>query len=67
MSTEALQSIYHAKVQLLLILIETLDLENLLQMIHDEMPFRCQQLFNFLSCLFVFEVIRVSFVLWKVC
>ncbi|GMP64164.1 hypothetical protein CsSME_00025565 [Camellia sinensis var. sinensis] len=39
-STEALQSIYHAKVQLLLILIETLDLENLLQMIHDEMPFR---------------------------
>ncbi|XP_058213125.1 uncharacterized protein LOC131325082 isoform X1 [Rhododendron vialii] len=39
MSTEALQSIYHAKVQLLLILIETLDLENLLQMIHDEMPF----------------------------
>ncbi|XP_057475806.1 uncharacterized protein LOC130763817 [Actinidia eriantha] len=39
-STEALKSIYHAKVQLLLILIETLDLENLLEMIHDEMPFR---------------------------
>lgn len=38
-SNEALQSMYHAKVQLLLILIETLDLENLLQMIHDEMPF----------------------------
>ncbi|KAA8536013.1 hypothetical protein F0562_028491 [Nyssa sinensis] len=39
-SAEALNYIYHAKVQLLLILIETLDLENLLQMIHDEMPFR---------------------------
>ncbi|GFY83689.1 nucleoporin [Actinidia rufa] len=39
-STEALKSIYHAKVQLLLILMETLDLENLLEMIHDEMPFR---------------------------
>ncbi|XP_059647512.1 uncharacterized protein LOC132293878 [Cornus florida] len=39
-SAEAMLSIYHAKVQLLLILIETLDLENLLQMIHDEMPFR---------------------------
>lgn len=39
-STEAVQSIYHAKVQLLLILIETLYLENLLQMIHDEIPFR---------------------------
>ncbi|KAK3028660.1 hypothetical protein RJ639_037840 [Escallonia herrerae] len=39
-STEAENSIYQAKVQLLLILIETLDLENLLQMIHDEMPFR---------------------------
>lgn len=61
MSTEALQSIYHAKVQLLLILIETLDLENLLQMIHDEMPFRCQQLIIFfLVCLplklFVFHL-----------
>ncbi|XP_071717637.1 uncharacterized protein [Rutidosis leptorrhynchoides] len=40
LSTEALQSIYHAKVQLLLILIETLYLENLLQMVHDETPFR---------------------------
>lgn len=39
-SNEAVQSIYHAKVQLLLILIETLYLENLLQMIHDETPFR---------------------------
>lgn len=39
-SSEAVQSIYHAKVQLLLILIETLYLENLLQMIHDETPFR---------------------------
>ncbi|KAF8406575.1 hypothetical protein HHK36_008663 [Tetracentron sinense] len=39
-SVEAIQSFYHAKVQLLLILIETLDLENLLQMVHDEVPFR---------------------------
>ncbi|XP_016496025.2 uncharacterized protein LOC107815035 isoform X1 [Nicotiana tabacum] len=38
-SAEAVSSIYHAKVQLLLILIETLDLENLLQMVHDETPF----------------------------
>ncbi|GLT30700.1 hypothetical protein SLA2020_054910 [Shorea laevis] len=39
-STEALHSSYNAKVQLLLILIETLNLENLLQMVHDEIPFR---------------------------
>ncbi|EXB39261.1 hypothetical protein L484_024956 [Morus notabilis] len=39
-STEALHSSYQAKIQLLLILIETLDLENLLQMVRDEMPFR---------------------------
>lgn len=39
-SSEALQSSYHVKVQLLLILIETLDLETLLQMVHDEIPFR---------------------------
>ncbi|KAL5561138.1 hypothetical protein UlMin_030885 [Ulmus minor] len=39
-STIALRSSYQAKVQLLLILMETLDLENLLQMVHDETPFR---------------------------
>lgn len=39
-SAEAMHSIYHAKIQLLLILVETLDLENLLQMIHDQIPFR---------------------------
>ncbi|KAB1207586.1 hypothetical protein CJ030_MR7G022888 [Morella rubra] len=38
-SPDALHSSYHAKVQLLLILIETLDLEILLQMVHDEVPF----------------------------
>ncbi|XP_071723037.1 uncharacterized protein [Rutidosis leptorrhynchoides] len=38
-STEAVRSSYYAKVQLLLILIETLDLEKLLQMVHDETPF----------------------------
>ncbi|XP_010261283.1 PREDICTED: uncharacterized protein LOC104600140 [Nelumbo nucifera] len=40
LSIEARNSLYHAKVQLLLILIETLDLESLLQMVHDEVPFR---------------------------
>ncbi|XP_038706390.1 uncharacterized protein LOC120001936 isoform X2 [Tripterygium wilfordii] len=39
-STEALQSTYDAKVQLLLILIESLDIKNLLQMVHDALPFR---------------------------
>ncbi|KAB2602437.1 nucleoporin NUP188-like protein [Pyrus ussuriensis x Pyrus communis] len=38
-STEALRSSYQTKVQLLLILIETLDLESLLQMVHDAIPF----------------------------
>ncbi|GER50288.1 hypothetical protein STAS_27578 [Striga asiatica] len=37
---DAIRSIYHAKVQLLLILIEGLNLENLLQMIHDNIPLR---------------------------
>ncbi|PWA42552.1 hypothetical protein CTI12_AA533750 [Artemisia annua] len=37
---EVVQSIYHAKVQLLLILIQTLYMENLLQMVHDKTPFR---------------------------
>ncbi|KAK8320545.1 hypothetical protein V6Z12_A12G044300 [Gossypium hirsutum] len=39
-SPEALSSFYQAKIQLLLILIEALNLENLLQMVHDEIPFR---------------------------
>ncbi|OVA06310.1 hypothetical protein BVC80_8889g25 [Macleaya cordata] len=39
-SIEARSSLYHSKVQLLLILIEALDLENLLQMVHDQVPFR---------------------------
>lgn len=39
-TSEAQQLSYHAKVQLLVILIETLDLENLLQMVHDEIPYR---------------------------
>ncbi|XP_020260505.1 uncharacterized protein LOC109836876 isoform X2 [Asparagus officinalis] len=38
-SLEARNSLGHAKSQLLLILIETLDLENLLRMVHDEVPF----------------------------
>lgn len=52
LSTEAIHSIYHAKVQLLLILIETLDLEHLLQMIHDEITFRFSNLLiPFLLCI----------------
>lgn len=39
-SFEARTSFDHAKSQLLLILIEALDLENLLQMVHDEVPYR---------------------------
>ncbi|XP_020110275.1 uncharacterized protein LOC109725483 isoform X2 [Ananas comosus] len=39
-SVEAKNSFCYAKAQLLLILIETLDLENLLQLVHDEVPFR---------------------------
>ncbi|KAK9129506.1 hypothetical protein Sjap_009993 [Stephania japonica] len=39
-SNDARNYFDHCKVQLLLILIETLDLENLLQMVHDEVPFR---------------------------
>ncbi|KAJ6409886.1 hypothetical protein OIU84_009385 [Salix udensis] len=39
-SAEAVKSSYHASIQLLLILIDTLDLENLLQLVHDGVPFR---------------------------
>ncbi|KAL9296251.1 hypothetical protein ACSQ67_022147 [Phaseolus vulgaris] len=39
-TTETQQLSYHAKVQLLLILIENLNLENVLQMVHDEVPYR---------------------------
>ncbi|XP_073009852.1 uncharacterized protein [Typha latifolia] len=39
-TVEAKNTFCHAKAQLLLILIETLDLENLLRMVHDEVPFR---------------------------
>ncbi|KAL8556343.1 hypothetical protein ACS0TY_003962 [Phlomoides rotata] len=39
-SPEAVRSIYYAKVQLLFILIESLNLENLLQMLHDNVSFR---------------------------
>ncbi|KAJ7978575.1 Nucleoporin like [Quillaja saponaria] len=38
-TADSLQFSYHAKTKVLLILIETLDLENLLQMVRDEMPF----------------------------
>ncbi|XP_056698928.1 uncharacterized protein [Spinacia oleracea] len=38
-SAEACKYCYRAKIQMLLILIETLDFESLLQMIHDEIPF----------------------------
>ncbi|XP_073292764.1 uncharacterized protein [Primulina huaijiensis] len=39
-SPEATCAIYHAKVQLLLILIEALNLDSLLHMIHDNIPYR---------------------------
>ncbi|KAJ6671502.1 NUCLEOPORIN NUP188-like protein [Salix viminalis] len=39
-SAEAVKSSYHASIQLLLILIDTLDLENLLLLVHDGVPFR---------------------------
>ncbi|KAL6545953.1 hypothetical protein OROGR_009827 [Orobanche gracilis] len=39
-SPDAVRAIYHAKVQLLFILIEALNLENILQMIHDDVSFR---------------------------
>jgi len=44
-TTESQQLSYHVKLQLLLILIETLNLENLLQMVHDETPYRLDQSF----------------------
>lgn len=55
-SPDAIRAVYHAKVQLLFILIESLNLENLLQMIHDNVPFRfcciCFfLLFYFLVCI----------------
>ncbi|KAL1190225.1 hypothetical protein V5N11_016615 [Cardamine amara subsp. amara] len=39
-SAEAHHSACRVKIQLLMILIETLDMENLLQMVHDGVPFR---------------------------
>ncbi|MFS7891820.1 putative nucleoporin [Helianthus anomalus] len=72
-STEAVKSIYHARVQLLLILIETLYLENILQMVHDETPFRFNllnlclhfnstwyfEIFRLQLCLYVYSVLKV--------
>lgn len=57
-SPEALSSFYQAKVQLLLILIEALNLESLLQMVHDEIPFRFLDGLYFLS-LFSLQTINV--------
>uniref|UniRef100_A0A1D1YTL0 Nucleoporin NUP188 n=1 Tax=Anthurium amnicola TaxID=1678845 RepID=A0A1D1YTL0_9ARAE len=48
-SSEAKKSFYHANVQLLLILIETLDLENLLKMVHDDVPFRDSSIFSLMD------------------
>ncbi|XP_058002713.1 uncharacterized protein LOC110643732 isoform X2 [Hevea brasiliensis] len=78
-STEALKSSYHAKVLLLLILMETLDLENLLQLVHDEIPFRSgasifsltdiQQMDALLSSFSAFEVKEAGplILTWAVC
>ncbi|GMH23663.1 hypothetical protein Nepgr_025506 [Nepenthes gracilis] len=77
-SDEAVKSSYHAKVQILLILVETLDLESLLQMIHDEVPFRegsilfslssIQEMDAVISSFDVFEMKEVGplFLLWAV-
>ncbi|MQL93819.1 hypothetical protein Taro_026463, partial [Colocasia esculenta] len=68
-SSEAKNSFYHAKVQLLLILIETLDLENLLRMVHDDIPFRDDSIFllkdiqamdGLVSSLIPFEAVEVG-------
>ncbi|XP_031493788.1 uncharacterized protein LOC116259924 isoform X2 [Nymphaea colorata] len=39
-SAEAAESLSHVKIQLFLILLEALELDNLLQMVHNEVPFR---------------------------
>jgi len=39
-SAEACKYSYRAKIQMLLIFMETLDFDSLLQMIHDEIPLR---------------------------
>ncbi|KAF3796399.1 Nucleoporin NUP188-like protein [Nymphaea thermarum] len=39
-SAEAAESLAHVKIQLFLILLEALELDNLLQMVHNEVPFR---------------------------
>lgn len=61
-STEALHSSHQSKVQLLLILIETLDLENVLQMVHDEKPFRYH-----IICKFFYVQAIIWFILCQVC
>lgn len=65
-SVEAKNSFCHARAQLLLILIETLDLENLLQMVHDEVPFRLLFFFSFcILFLFVIDILFASIAAYK--
>lgn len=52
-SPDAIRAVYHAKMQLLLILIQSLNLESLLQMIRDNIPFRFCYFFPFFKC-FIF-------------
>lgn len=49
-STEAIHFIFHAKILLLLILIETLDLGYTLQMVHNNTTFRFAYTFYFTPC-----------------
>lgn len=57
-SADAMCLTYCINVQLLLILIETLDLETLLQMIHDEIPFRFLEIFHFPMSFLKFKVLE---------
>ncbi|XP_055961923.1 uncharacterized protein LOC126683413 isoform X2 [Mercurialis annua] len=78
-SNEALKSSSQAKVQLLLVLMETLNLENLLRLVHDETPFRSgasvfsladiQQMDVLVSSLNAFEMEEAGplILTWAVC
>jgi hypothetical protein len=61
-SVEAMTTFYHLKAQLLFILIETLDLENLLRMVHDEVPFRYQ--YQSACAVSFFPLFKLSFALF---
>lgn len=67
-SGEADNFLHQAKTQLLLILIETLNLDNLLHLVHDGLPFRSSfKIFYcghslFMLCVFTFSINFVCFI-----